>query len=190
MNVASSTKDQLLREAQTLLQTKGYDSFSFQDLANKVGIRKASVHSHFKDKEELGIKLIDQYFADFDAWKAFHAHKKAVDQLKSFYKMVRKQYLGCNMVCVNGSFLADWESVPSRVQTRSLEFQKYFIDWIATTLEHARKDRDLSFEGDAGLRAKMVTLTMMGTLQAARAWKDPELFDACLATLIKDLGGK
>ena len=43
------TRDLLLLEAQKLLQNRGYDSFSFQDLADKVGIRKASVHSHFKD---------------------------------------------------------------------------------------------------------------------------------------------
>ena len=33
-----------------MIQTKGYDSFSYNDLSLRLGIRKASIHHHFPKK--------------------------------------------------------------------------------------------------------------------------------------------
>src|SRR6476469_3227193 len=60
------TRAQLLSEAESLIRTRGYAAFSYADLAEKVGIRKASIHHHFPTKEILGATLIDEYLARFE----------------------------------------------------------------------------------------------------------------------------
>ena len=50
-----STHDSLIALTDTLTQENGYQGFSYADLAERLGIRKASIHYHFPTKTELGI---------------------------------------------------------------------------------------------------------------------------------------
>src|SRR6476659_7531690 len=62
----SETAGQILDLAETLIQTRGCSAFSYQDIADALGIRKASIHYHFEAKEDLAIAVIDRYTANFD----------------------------------------------------------------------------------------------------------------------------
>ncbi|MDP2026901.1 TetR/AcrR family transcriptional regulator [Sulfuriferula sp.] len=42
-----------------MVQRRGFNDFSYADIANEVGIRKASLHHHFPTKTDLGLALID-----------------------------------------------------------------------------------------------------------------------------------
>src|SRR5262245_53502699 len=64
--MALYTKELLLREAETLMRTRGFAAFSYADLSGRVGIRKASIHHHFPTKEDLGAALIDGYLVRFE----------------------------------------------------------------------------------------------------------------------------
>ena len=64
--VAQDTKSALLAEAEVLIRTQGYAAFSYADLSERVGIRKASIHHHFPTKELLGAALIDAYLERFE----------------------------------------------------------------------------------------------------------------------------
>ena len=56
----------LLNTAQGLIQTRGFNAFSYKDLAEAVGIRTASIHYHFPAKAELGVALMERYIADLN----------------------------------------------------------------------------------------------------------------------------
>ncbi|MFL6897065.1 TetR/AcrR family transcriptional regulator [Enterobacter roggenkampii] len=49
-----STHDSLIL-TDTLIQQNGYQGFSYADLADGLGIRKASIHYHFQTKTDLGL---------------------------------------------------------------------------------------------------------------------------------------
>ena len=63
----SETAEQILDLAEMLIQTRGYSAFSYQDISDSLGIRKASIHYHFASKTDLGIAVVDRYIARFDA---------------------------------------------------------------------------------------------------------------------------
>jgi len=44
----------ILDVAEQLAQTKGYNGFSYADIAAQLGLTKASLHYHFPSKAELG----------------------------------------------------------------------------------------------------------------------------------------
>ena len=46
-------------------QTRSYGAFSYQDIADALGIRKASIHYHFASKAELGAAVADRYTRRF-----------------------------------------------------------------------------------------------------------------------------
>src|ERR1700690_1243911 len=55
----------ILDAAEGLAQTRGYNGFSYADVATQVGVTKASLHYHFPSKAELGRALIERYHAGF-----------------------------------------------------------------------------------------------------------------------------
>src|SRR3974390_2000756 len=63
----SDTAEQILDLAETLIQTRGYSAFSYQDIADSLGIRKASIHYYFPSKADLGVAVVDRYADRFGA---------------------------------------------------------------------------------------------------------------------------
>lgn len=64
----ASTREQILRVARELIQTRSYLGFSFQDVANAIGIRKPSLYHHFPTKEALGIEVLREAMQAFKDW--------------------------------------------------------------------------------------------------------------------------
>ncbi|MGB3614724.1 MAG: TetR/AcrR family transcriptional regulator, partial [Elainellaceae cyanobacterium] len=56
-----NTKTQILDVAQDLVQRLGVNGMSYKDISEIVGIRKASVHTHFPKKDDLLLTLLERY---------------------------------------------------------------------------------------------------------------------------------
>lgn len=54
-----ATKDEIVSAARELFRTKGYAGASMQDLADQVGLRKASLYMRFPNKEALVPEVLD-----------------------------------------------------------------------------------------------------------------------------------
>ncbi len=53
-------REKLLDAAEALVQSRGLNGVTFQDLADAVGLRKPSVFHHIRNKEELASALIER----------------------------------------------------------------------------------------------------------------------------------
>lgn len=51
--MAKTTRDQIISDARDMFRDQGYAGFSMGDLADRLGIRKASLYSRFSGKDEL-----------------------------------------------------------------------------------------------------------------------------------------
>ncbi len=61
MNKLSNTSEEILTCARGLIIAGGYNGFSYADIAEVVGIRKASIHHHFPSKVDLVKALVVQH---------------------------------------------------------------------------------------------------------------------------------
>src|SRR4051794_12396032 len=61
----TATATRMLDVAEALVQTRGFNGFSYADVAAELQITKASLHYHYKGKAELGEALISRYTARF-----------------------------------------------------------------------------------------------------------------------------
>src|SRR5437016_1653402 len=59
------TAERILDIAERLVQNRGFNNFSYADVAGELGITKASLHYHFPGKAELGRALIERYAERF-----------------------------------------------------------------------------------------------------------------------------
>ena len=62
------TKEKILRAGLELFLKKGYDKTSMVMIADFVGIQKASLYHHFKNKEDLAVCVIDYFDEKMIEW--------------------------------------------------------------------------------------------------------------------------
>lgn len=65
------TKQQILAAALDLFSTQGYEATALSQIAGAVGIRKASLYSHFAGKQEILDCLLEQLRAQYDSRSLF-----------------------------------------------------------------------------------------------------------------------
>ena len=54
----AKTKDKIAALGDELIRTRGFNAFSYHDIAETLGIKNAAVHYHFPSKEQLGADIL------------------------------------------------------------------------------------------------------------------------------------
>jgi AcrR family transcriptional regulator len=80
----SDLRQQILTTAKTLLIEHGYHGLSMRQIAEAVGVSKAALYYHFKDKEELLLAILIAYLEEIEV---------VIDQVQSEGGGSRRQVL-------------------------------------------------------------------------------------------------
>jgi AcrR family transcriptional regulator len=62
----TSTRDAIVRAAETILARGGEEALSIRELCARVGVTAPTVYHHFGDKDGLVAEVVDACFAEFD----------------------------------------------------------------------------------------------------------------------------
>jgi len=174
MTAAQDTRERLLDLAQELAQTRGLNGFSFQDLALGVGIRTASVHHHFRTKEDLVRELMARYRSAFrDELERIEVRcRSSRRRLERFADLFRDTLREGNRLCLCGRLATDFQALPSPVQEEVVAFFAETEAWLGKTLEEGRRSGELRFAGSAALVAQTLLATLEGAMISARTFAD------------------
>ncbi len=164
-------KDQILEVATELVQTRGYSAFSYQDLSNRLGITKASIHDHFPSKGELGRAVAEKYNADVRAALAV-AKRKSDDprvQLEGFVQFVLGIIKTHDRICAAGSVQSEINVVPEAMGKSMCSLVQYMIGWISEVIKNGRDLGVMDFPGKPDNQAAMIFSAAQGAMQYGRA---------------------
>ena len=188
----SGTTDQLLDVAQELAQKRGYNAFSYRDLAERVGIRSASIHHHFPAKADLGRALVARYRERFaDALRRIAAGSgDAPAKLAAYVELFRATYEQGARLCLGGMFAADLPTLPTEVQEQVRGFYADNEAWLTRLLDAGRRSSELDFEGTPRDAAAALLDGLEGALLAARAHGTVARFTRASRWLLLSLGAR
>ena len=182
---AAETRERILHLAKDILLRRSFHSFSYQDLADGIGIRKASIHYHFPSKEDLGVALIERIGAAMQrfAVELSEKHRPPEERLAAFFRVMRGLLDEGNKICVFGVLGAEFNALPPRMQTAYAQLLESQQKWLARVLERGRERGVFTFAAAPEEEALIVSSTVQGALQIARASRQPERFDAVVAAI-------
>lgn len=83
----SPSKRKILDEALKLFSINGYEATSIGEITDAVGIRKASLYSHFKSKQEILDTLIQEIMERYEAY-ALSAKTAWINEKQEYGKQV------------------------------------------------------------------------------------------------------
>ncbi len=174
----ASTRERILDVAETLLQQRGFNAFSYKHIAEQLGMRHAAVHYHFPAKEDLGIALVQRYRARYDVWRSeVEARAENAWQCLEAYFGMYLDYLNCgHQVCPAGVLGNDFQSLPDamREEGRLLLLDNY--GWLTSVLERGRSEQVLHFVGPPEAKALCLGASLQGALQIDRVSSEPRFF--------------
>jgi AcrR family transcriptional regulator len=179
------TRTTIVDTADQLIRKKGYNAFSFHDIARVVGIKTASVHYHFPTKTELGLGVLSGQLEAVEALKKSTAGRSAGVRLKAFlsiYTQARTE----NKICVVGSLGSDFNTLEEPIRRALKKLTAVILAWVTDILEEGRRKKEFHFEGAPRTKALMIVTNMLAALQLTRLTGARD-FALIKQTILKDL---
>src|SRR5579875_272871 len=96
-----STRTQILDVAERLVQTRGFNDFSYADIADELSVTTAALHYHFRSKSTLGDAVIERYSGRFFA-ELERIASDSTDPLEEItrYADLYRQVLAADRMCL------------------------------------------------------------------------------------------
>lgn len=171
----SGTKEKILKEGRSLLQKHGYNGFSFQDIANKINIKKPSLYDHFASKDELTISIIRNYSAMFDAWVPTLTALPPLQKVRKVFDVFYIFSCDKRKICPVMSLIADFQSLSKDVQKEMNAFVEKWLAWVEFQIKEGQLAGDIRNDMEAKTLASFVYSQGMGAQFQARLKNNPEL---------------
>ena len=185
-----STRSRILDAAERLVQVRGFNGFSYADVAAELAVTKASLHYHFPSKAGLGEALIARYAERFaGALAAIDARDDAAPTKLDAYASLYGNVLREGRMCLCGMLAAEYETLPTPIRDAVVAFLDENEAWLERVLEQGRADRSLRFSGSATDTARSIVSGLEGTMLVARSYGEVERFETGATRLLACLAG-
>ncbi len=190
MSNLSNTSDEILASARNLIMSGGYNGFSYADISEVVGIRKASIHHHFPSKVDLVRELVKRYRQDGQA--SVVTLEQNVPDALDILKVYANHWAKCiedasRPYCVCALLASELPSLPTEVATEVTNFFRFISSWLTTVMERGSKNGALNLTSEPHIEAEAFLATVYGAMLSARAYGKPEVFSTILAPALSRL---
>ncbi|MEO0608211.1 MAG: TetR/AcrR family transcriptional regulator [Pseudomonadota bacterium] len=186
-----NTRTALLNSAERAARQRGYNGFSYADLARDIGIRKASIHHHFPTKADLAFELIQRYAARFSDLlnDLSGSDLSAAERLQAHQAIYRDALVDGSQLCLCVALSASRDRLADPVIAELNQFHEDSVAWLTQVFETARQDRSVAGVTDPSAEAHATLALMEGAQLVARAAKTVSLFDRATAAFLARLTG-
>lgn len=190
MASASTTSDEILHCARGLIIAGGYNGFSYADIAEVVGIRKASIHHHYPGKSDLVRTLVTRYRQEAEAGIA-EVERQIADPVgllrayAGFWEACIAD--GSAPFCVCALLATEIPVLPADV---ALEVRTHFRTlsaWLTSVLERGAAQGLLRLTGTPAAEAEILLATVHGAMLSARAYGDVGMFGTIIHPVLERL---
>ena len=165
----STRRSELAREAARLFAERGYHGTSIGDLAEALGVQKASLYAHIKSKQDL------LYETMMEGSRAFHGMLDAIDERPAAVDKIRlamRGHLGVvqDQLDVATVFVREWRYLEGERREEVLAERRRYEERFRGLFREGREHSELRTDLDEGAAA----LLALSALNWAYTWLRPE----------------
>ena len=181
----NDTAARILDIAERLVQVRGFNGFSYADVAAELAVTKASLHYHFPGKAELGRALIVRYATRFNAALAgIDASGADAPTMLGAYARLYADVLRGQRMCLCGMLAAEYQTLPEPMREAVLGFFDENEAWVERVLIQGRDQGTLAFAGEPREAARLIVSALEGAMLVARPYGDVDRFEAAADRLL------
>jgi TetR/AcrR family transcriptional repressor of nem operon len=181
----NDTAARILDIGERLVQVRGFNGFSYADVASELDMTKAALHYHFPGKAELGRALIERYTLRFTEALAGIAERipDAPDKLAAYAGLYSEVLRGQRM-CLCGMLAAEYETLPDPMRDAVIAFIDLNEAWVEKVLSDGQRAGTITSTGPASDAARLIVSGLEGAMLVARPYGDLARFDTAAQGLL------
>jgi TetR/AcrR family transcriptional repressor of nem operon len=177
LTTGQSSKERILETATRIAQAHGYGGLNYRDLAEKVGIKAASIYHHFPSKADLAAAVAKRYWQTCQAeLERISASAGPISSLEQYPGIFRTALVNDNRVCLASFMSAEYEDLPEIVRVEVKAFAQVNIAWLKKTLI----DANVVSAEDGETRAEAIYAAVSGAQLFARGRANVALYDGVI----------
>jgi TetR/AcrR family transcriptional repressor of nem operon len=182
---ANDTATRILDIGERLVQVRGFNGFSYADVAAELDMTKAALHYHFPGKAELGRALIERYTERFAAALAdIDARIPDAPAKLDAYAGLYADVLRDRRMCLCGMLAAEYQTLPDPMRDAVIAFIDANEAWVEQVLSDGRRDGTIALAGPASDAARLIVSGLEGAMLVARPYGDVARFDTAAEGLL------
>lgn len=193
MGKSSNTADDILACAHKLIIAGGYNGFSYADIADVVGIRKASIHHHFPSKVDLAKVLVSRYreSAENGIRNLEHGIADPLDQLRAYVQYWTTCISDASApFCVCALLASELPILPEEVAKEIRTYFSFLSGWLTAVLERGVRQGVMSLRHAPRVEAEAFMATVHGAMLSARAYGNADIFGVIMTPQLERLSAK
>lgn len=185
----ADTKTLILDVAQDLIQRLGVNAMSYQHISESVGIRKASVHTHFPKKDDLLIALLERYGDRFlrivDG--ILESNDSPEVKLRRYCGLFEATLSSGNQdkACLCAMLGAESETLNHPCVEHVRRFYIANCDRLLALLQEGRQDGSFQFKGDVQAMTPLIFSVLEGGMLVARVQGGAHQFHQVIEQLLQ-----
>ncbi|MGX5800883.1 TetR/AcrR family transcriptional regulator [Bradyrhizobium sp. Arg314] len=190
MNKPSNTADDILAAARTFIVAGGYNGFSYADIAEVIGIRKASIHHHFPSKVDLVQTLVSRYLEH--AVTGMAELERNVPEPPELLRTYAGFWAQCiedasRPFCVCALLASELPALPPEIAVEVRAYFRFLSGWLTGVIERGAEQGTLTISAAPPVEAEAFMATVHGAMLSARAYGDALTFGMILAPTLQKL---
>ncbi|RAH96796.1 TetR family transcriptional regulator [Acuticoccus sediminis] len=186
----SSTADEILACARTLVMAGGYNGFSYADIAKVVGVRKPSIHHHFPSKVDLVRELVasHRHSVEDGIARLERSVSDPVEQLRAYTRVWVTCIEDASVpICLCALLASEIPVLPEEVVYEVRAHFRALSAWLTSVMERGARDGRLNLSASPRVEGESFMATVHGAMLSARAYGDPKMFESIVGPLLERL---
>lgn len=187
----ADTKNLIIKEAERLMLTQGYQGFSYAHIADALEIRNAAIHYHFPTKGDLGAAVIRRARKRFKKWQERPELLQGTPkfQLLTFIQQYDNLLMADQRMCLLNASGSSAHAIPKNMREEAREYSQDLQKFLAQLLKQGRQSNLLHYAGKAKDQALQILSTLTGSLMLARI-RGEEAYQTIADQLLLNLSSK
>jgi TetR/AcrR family transcriptional repressor of nem operon len=185
--MSNDTAQRILDRGQALMVERGYNAFSYADIAEVVKVSKATIHFHYATKAVLALEVVRRY--RHGAMAKLRQLSGQVPGAAARLEAYAGYWENCIRtgtapLCMCALLASEILTLPDPIKG---ELQAFFSDvegWLASTLDDGANQGTLRLSRSAALEAKSLFAMVYGAMLSARVFGDAAAFGAVVGEAI------
>ncbi len=184
----STTAERILDIAEELVQVRGYNAFSYADVAARLHVTAANLHYHFGSKAQLGTALVSRYTARFmDALSRIDESLSDAPAKLTAYASLYTDVLKDNRLCLCGMLAAEYQTLPDQMRDAVVDYFDHNEQWLTRVLRDGHAAGTITLRGTEESAAQAIVSGLEGAMLMTRPYQDIARFQAAADGILTGL---
>jgi len=188
MKIPNDTRTAILDVAQDMVQRQSISGVSFQELANRIGIKKGSLYYHFESKDDLAVSLLERATSEMKESFVRGEGKGSLERLNYFFNIYTHHIVPTEKLCPGGAFAGEWGKLSRAVKIQVNKLMDAQVKGVSDILTEGVQSGVFNDHGKTvESLAQWVVASVQGALVTSRISDSNVMFESTQTILTEYL---